>query len=57
MERQAGLSTEIEITPAMVSAGRERYLDLAGVVDSTFVVVEVYQAMRAASPQVAHLAD
>lgn len=45
------VSTEIEVTPAMIEAGVERYLDLVGEVDSVYAVVEVYRAMAGLSPE------
>ena len=55
---QAGVLSQLEVTPAMIAAGRCRYLELVGTVDSTYAVEEVYLAMEIArTAQQAHLVE
>lgn len=46
---QADALSKVEITPAMVEVGIDRLMDLWGVVASSYLVEQVFQAMASAS--------
>ena len=48
----SGVTAEIAVTPAMVSAGADRLLELGSSVATDYLVIEVYRAMRQIEPEI-----